>query len=257
MNPSSHVTLSGKGAVDETLPNYGGVYAGDGSNEGVREIVESSDLVLSIGAIKSDFNTAGFTYHTSTLTTIDFHSHVVKVKYSEYNGVRMHGVLRKIAAKMPKFSPAKLPIPAAEPSDKSDSSDVITHKWFWPHLTNWVKEKDIIVTETGTSGYGIWEVRFKKNTSAISQILWGSIGFAHGATQGAALAAKELTGHRTILFTGAYRASLERSVLMTKWLMRSTSHNRRWIVSIDCAGAEHHDSPQSQPYYLRRLQRGT
>lgn len=45
----------GKGAVDESLPNYGGVYAGDGSNAGVREIVESSDLVLSIGAIKSDF----------------------------------------------------------------------------------------------------------------------------------------------------------------------------------------------------------
>ena len=35
-----------------------GVYAGDGSNPGVRERVESSDLILSIGAIKSDFNTA-------------------------------------------------------------------------------------------------------------------------------------------------------------------------------------------------------
>lgn len=47
------VAPMGKGAVDETLPSYGGVYAGDGSNEGVRERVESSDLVLSIGAIKS------------------------------------------------------------------------------------------------------------------------------------------------------------------------------------------------------------
>ena len=35
-----------------------GVYAGDGSHAGVRERVESSDLILSIGAIKSDFNTA-------------------------------------------------------------------------------------------------------------------------------------------------------------------------------------------------------
>ena len=60
----------GKGCVDETLPNYGGVYAGDGSNEGVRDRVESSDLILSIGAIKSDFNTAGFTYRQSELSTI-------------------------------------------------------------------------------------------------------------------------------------------------------------------------------------------
>jgi TPP-dependent 2-oxoacid decarboxylase len=35
-----------------------GVYAGDGSNAGVRERVESSDLILHIGAVKSDFNTA-------------------------------------------------------------------------------------------------------------------------------------------------------------------------------------------------------
>ena len=35
-----------------------GVYAGDGSDPDVRERLESSDLILSIGAIKSDFNTA-------------------------------------------------------------------------------------------------------------------------------------------------------------------------------------------------------
>jgi pyruvate decarboxylase len=51
------VAPMGKGAVDETLHNYGGVYAGDGSNAGVKDRVESADLVLSIGAIQSDFNT--------------------------------------------------------------------------------------------------------------------------------------------------------------------------------------------------------
>lgn len=51
------VTPMGKGAVNETHPNYGGVYAGDGSQPDVKERVESSDLILTIGAIKSDFNT--------------------------------------------------------------------------------------------------------------------------------------------------------------------------------------------------------
>lgn len=41
-----------------TLMLHSGVYAGDGSNAGVRERVESSDLILHIGAVKSDFNTA-------------------------------------------------------------------------------------------------------------------------------------------------------------------------------------------------------
>lgn len=46
------VTPMGKGAVNETLASYGGVYAGDGSEPEVKQAVESSDLILSIGALK-------------------------------------------------------------------------------------------------------------------------------------------------------------------------------------------------------------
>ena len=81
----------GKSAINEILPNYGGVYAGSASNPGVRRRVDSSDCVLSIGSIQSDFNTAGFTYRISQLNTIDFHSYAIKVRYSEYPGVRMVG----------------------------------------------------------------------------------------------------------------------------------------------------------------------
>ena len=83
-----------------------------GSQPDVKELVESSDLILTIGAIKvsltsipskarvdikqSDFNTAGFSYKTSQLNTIDFHSTHIVVRYSEYPGVHMRGVLRKV-----------------------------------------------------------------------------------------------------------------------------------------------------------------
>ena len=46
------VAPMGKGAVDESLPNFGGVYAGDASHPGVKERVESADLVLTIGSFK-------------------------------------------------------------------------------------------------------------------------------------------------------------------------------------------------------------
>ncbi|KAF2685848.1 pyruvate decarboxylase [Lentithecium fluviatile CBS 122367] len=198
------VTPMGKGAVSENLPNYGGVYAGDGSNKGVRERVESADLVLSIGGIKSDFNTAGFTYRVSQLNTIDFHSYAVKVRYSEYPGVRMNGVLTKVAQKMGKLNIEQGPTPNNDiPDDEIMSpSPTITQAWFWPNLGQWLDPNDIIITETGTANFGIWETRFPKNVTAISQVLWGSIGYATGACQGAALAAKEMGIKRTILFTG-------------------------------------------------------
>lgn len=198
------VAPMGKGAIDETLPNYGGVYAGDSSNKGVKERVESSDLVLSIGAIKSDFNTAGFTYRVSQLNTIDFHSYGIKVRYSEYPGVRMNGVLKKVTQKLGKLSIERGPKPTNEiPSAEIQSSEpTITQAWFWPRLGQWLQKGDVITTETGTANFGIWETRFPANVTAISQILWGSIGYATGAAQGAALAAKEMGIRRTILITG-------------------------------------------------------
>src|ERR1700744_3046692 len=64
----------GKGAMDETLPNYCGIYAGSATRPDLKERVETADLVITIGSIKSDFNTAGFTYKISSLSSIDFHS---------------------------------------------------------------------------------------------------------------------------------------------------------------------------------------
>lgn len=46
------VTPMGKGVMDETNPKYRGVYAGEGSDPAVRKDFESSDLVLSIGALE-------------------------------------------------------------------------------------------------------------------------------------------------------------------------------------------------------------
>lgn len=46
----------GKAVMDETSPRYGGCYIGENSLPAVKELVEKSDLVLSIGGLKSDFN---------------------------------------------------------------------------------------------------------------------------------------------------------------------------------------------------------
>lgn len=200
------VAPMGKGAVDETLSNYGGVYAGDASNPGVQQRVESADLLLTIGSVKSDFNSGGFSYRTSQLKTIDFHSTYVRVRYSEYPGVGMRGVLRKLIDMLPKVSVSDIPGVSQNiiPTDEKTLDDTaISHKWFWPRMGQWLKEDDIVLTETGTSNYGILDTRFPKGVIGISQILWGSIGYSVGSCQGAALAAQEMrTGRRTILFVG-------------------------------------------------------
>lgn len=231
----SFVTPMGKGAIDETIPNYGGVYAGDGSNKGVRERIESADLILSIGALKSDFNTTGFSYRTSQLNTIDFGSDYVQVRYSMYPQTRMRAVLEKVVKRMgplnvkPSSSLLNNTVPPGSQPDDGPTDGVITHSWLWPTIGGWLQENDIVITDTGTASFGIWETIFPKNVTAISQVLWGSIGYSVGACLGAALAAKaEGQKRRVILFVGD--GSFQMTALEVSTMLRQELNP---IMSVD------------------------
>lgn len=53
-------TPMGKGAIDETHPQFGGIYVGTNTEPAIKELVESSDLIISLGALLSDFNVSLF-----------------------------------------------------------------------------------------------------------------------------------------------------------------------------------------------------
>lgn len=127
------------------------------------------------------------------------------VRYSTYPGVRMRGVLRKIISKIDAKKLAAQPSPAVENAveKNADGSQTITQAWFWTRVGRFLKEKDVVVTETGTSNFGIWDTRFPTGVTALNQTLWGSIGWSVGACQGAALAVRDADANRrTLLFVG-------------------------------------------------------
>ncbi|KAL2889079.1 Pyruvate decarboxylase [Ceratocystis lukuohia] len=227
------VTPMGKSAVDETHKSYGGVYAGDASKPQVKELVENSDLILSIGSLKSDFNTAGFSYRTSQLQTIDFHSDSIVVRYSQYPGIRMKHVLRKIIDQIDVFKISATPLPPITPNvEEADvsSDDEITQAWFWPRISGFLRENDVVITETGTANFGIWDTRFPRGVKALSQVLWGSIGWAGGAIQGAALAVKDNNmPSRPILFIGDGSIQLTAQEIST-----CLKHNLKPIIFVIC-----------------------
>lgn len=117
----------------------------------------------------------------------------------------MRGVLRKVIDQVDASTLSAQPSPAVENEveENLDDSQTITQAWFWPRVGEFLIPKDVIVTETGTANFGIWDTRFPAGVTALSQVLWGSIGWSVGACQGAALAAKDAgNGRRTILFVG-------------------------------------------------------
>ncbi|CCD24641.1 alpha-keto acid decarboxylase family protein NDAI_0D03270 [Naumovozyma dairenensis CBS 421] len=220
------VTPMGKGAINEQHPRYGGVYVGTLSKPEVKKAVESADLILSVGALLSDFNTGSFSYSYKTKNIVEFHSDYIKIRNATFPGVQMKFVLDKLNAIIPEVVTGYKPtaVPARAPANKAVSGTTpLKQAWMWNQLSKFLKEGDVVIVETGTPGFGINETTFPKNVIGISQVLWGSIGYATGCTLGATMAAEELDPHkRVILFTGdgSLQLTVQEISTMIRWNLR-------------------------------------
>ncbi|SOV02859.1 probable PDC1 - pyruvate decarboxylase, isozyme 1 [Ustilago sp. UG-2017a] len=200
-------TPMGKAIVDEDHPQYGGLYVGNLTSEKVKEVVEGADVLITVGSLKSDFNSGNFSYRTPKESTIELHSDYTTVGYSHYPGIGMKGLLPKLSAilqpdQAQRLEETKTVVPKFQNALPSDSSDVISQEYLWPRMGRFFKEQDQVIVETGTSSFGMLEAKLPKNTRWVSQVLWGSIGWSVGATLGVALAARENKLGRTCLFVG-------------------------------------------------------
>ncbi|KAI0755076.1 pyruvate decarboxylase [Daedaleopsis nitida] len=194
----------GKTAVDETYSRYGGIYVGSISHEDIKEKVENASLILSIGGLKSDFNTGNFTYHIPTSRTIELHSDSTRVQFAGFPGIGMKRLLPKLTARLHSFAEeaSQIVVPKFEIHLPQEDNDIISHSWLWPRVGQFFKSKDIIVAETGTSSFGVLDIPLPSGAIFVSQILWGSIGWTVGSTLGAAFGGLDRQLGRTILFIG-------------------------------------------------------
>jgi len=187
-----------KSVLDETLPNYIGMYDGKLMNEKVRAFVEGCDLVLGIGAVLTDFDSGSFTARIDHLKSINIQHHSVRVGEAIYNSVEMSDILVALTAKV---SRRDLKVTKAPGLGKPIGSlhDPITVEYLYPRWEAMLREEDILVTETGTSSMGMAFANMPRGSTYHNQTLWGSIGWATPASFGAALAAPD---RRVILITG-------------------------------------------------------
>ncbi|KAK5109000.1 hypothetical protein LTR62_007634 [Meristemomyces frigidus] len=205
------VAPMGKGAVNESLPYFAGVYCGNGSKPEAKAAIEGSDLVITIGNIKSDLNTGFFSYSFSRLNTVDLHYDHAEIGYATFDKVSFHSLIPRLteAVDPSRLQPGaqEIPRPKTPPPPTSAElfdKDVITHEWLWPRISTFLRQGDVVVADTGTAYIGMWDVGpLPLDVQIISQVLWSSIGYGCPAAQGAALAARDAGKRvRTLCFEG-------------------------------------------------------
>lgn len=194
-------TSFGKGIVNETYPNFHGIYAGEAGLQVYRPWVESCDLILRIGSLLSDVNTYGFTTITDPKKTISFHRNSVEIGASNsFNNVHVQPLLRKILdrldkARLPRYDPYPdlgNPRHTLESLPATGATALIDQDTFWRRISTFFRTGDIILTETGTPSVGGRDFILPPSTTLINSGIWLSIGYMLGASQGAAVAQRDI-----------------------------------------------------------------
>ncbi len=211
------LTPNDKGTLDESMPQYIGLYSGASSKPpAVRDIVESADLILDIGGVLLfELNTGLWSQVLDGSRAIRIHDNWVRIGTDVYLNVAIEdvldGLLRKLRSRKlpeaPEYGQLELTGSADDPTCSAN---------FYPRLQRRLKPDDTLVIETGTCMVHLNGMRLPAGVSAEGQSMWGSIGWATPATLGVALAK---TSGRTWLVTGdgAHQLTLNELAVMGRY----------------------------------------
>ncbi|WP_088072688.1 alpha-keto acid decarboxylase family protein [Gottfriedia luciferensis] len=199
MNVPVASMMFGKGAFDETHPNYIGMYLGSFGCSEVQSTVENADCIIAIGMVWADTNTANYTAKLNSLITVNIQPDLVKVGEAEYPNVLANDMLHAIQNMSFKGQGLQKKVPLPYNQSNKNTDEPLKAANYYPLFQQMLKMDDIVIVETGTFYNGMAEVRLPSNVTYIGQGGWGSIGYATPSTFGASIAAPK---QRVLLFTG-------------------------------------------------------
>ncbi|KAH6682146.1 thiamine diphosphate-binding protein [Plectosphaerella plurivora] len=208
------ITCFSKGMLDETLPNFHGIYRGVHDVAETQTFIRDADLILYFGSHPSTTNTFFSSSIPDTQKTIAFSDTTVKIGPVTVRDVPAGRILPIIADAL---AESKSEVYKEYPKLAKDQlfsfsqvskDEPIVQDSAWRLMGNFFKPGDIVMAETGTSGYGVRHLPLPQGAKFFGPVTWLSIGYMLPAAQGAALAQRELaksTGApqaRTVLFIG-------------------------------------------------------
>jgi indolepyruvate decarboxylase len=193
-------TVMEKCLVDESHPQYAGLYAGAMSAQSAREIVEGADVVLDLGGVNlNDITTAAYSAKLDPARFVTIGLNDVRMGEKVITGVRLRDMLVELAKLKSPARRFRRTADGAQPPIAGKPSDRITMDALYSRYAGFIREGDTVVLETGSSTLGLTPVPLADGVRVEAQVLWGSIGWATPAAFGVALADPS---RRTILITG-------------------------------------------------------
>ena len=208
----------GKSILDETSPQFAGVYIGGLSASTTRATVEEAQALILAGVQFTDTTSGLYTHQIDAARTITVDAEQTQIGRKIFAPLAFTDALRilKEAALDAGVRPAEHTVPAhgttlpdygePEPTGAPACGDrPLTQQALWSIIPSHLDSRNNVVVEMGTSFFGMAQQSFPAQTRFIGMPLWGSIGYSLPALLGTALADEQARG---VLFIGDGSAQL-------------------------------------------------
>lgn len=197
----------GKAVLDETEPNFAGIYVGGLSAKHTRSVVEDAEVLVCAGVEFTDTTTGIYSHQIDFGRVINIGAESTSIAERHYAPLTMASALnivKEVSLELGlKGTPFEAPTSEEPLPDITD--DALTQDVLWKVLSSNLDEKNTVVVDMGTSFFGMATRKFPRDSRFIGMPLWGSIGYSIPALLGAAMAD---TDSRGVLMVGDGSAQL-------------------------------------------------
>ena len=187
------VMAAAKSFFPEDHPQFAGIYWGEVSSPGAREIFDWADGVVCLGTIFNDYSTVGWTAMPSGADVLTADQHRVCLEGYDFGGVHLRDFLSGLARKVRK-QPATLveyqrirshpqPQQPAKPGAKLVRTEIFRQ------VQDLITADTTVIAETGDSWFNGMALKLPGGARFEIEMQWGSIGWAVPATFGYAVGA--------------------------------------------------------------------
>lgn len=212
-----------KGVVSDDHPQYLGIYSGRVSREHVREAVEYSDCLITLGVRLTDATTGAFSHSINAATEVKVNDWFGRVDGEDFYGISMRDILVRLATSL-EDQPLQLQLvnkpsitPGPQPPD--EPTEPLSQLAFWRRIASFVREDDVLIAENGTPLSGLTGLPLPSGVRVISQAIWGSIGYTLPATLGSMMAAPDRR-HLLFIGDGSFQVTVQELSTMLRYKQR-------------------------------------
>ena len=201
----------GKSLLDESSPNYLGIYAGSASAPAVRTTIEEAPVLVTAGVVFTDMVSGFFSQRIDPVRTIDVEQYQSSVAGRVFAPLEMGAALEALAQILVRRGITSPPVPSAPDGPSAETAETpardqpLTQRMLWDRLCVALTPGNVVLADQGTSFYGMADHRLPRGVTFIGQPLWGSIGYTLPAALGAGVAHPD---RRTVLLIGDGAAQL-------------------------------------------------